>query len=101
MAKYAVVDGKNVINIIEADSVELAESITGFKCVEYTTEPAEPGGTYEDGHFIRVKPYPSWVLNEHYDWEPPVPIFEQKDLENPVMYIWDEDTISWKEWVNE
>jgi hypothetical protein len=97
MAKYAVINGKNVVNVIEADSLEVAESVTGSTCIEYTTEPAEPGGTYENGRFIKVKPYPSWVLDEDFNWQPPVPYPTQEDEENPKFYVWNEDTTSWVE----
>jgi hypothetical protein len=52
MGKFAVIEGNNVINIIVAESKEIAEQITEQICVEYTNEPAEPGGTYIDGIFI-------------------------------------------------
>lgn len=94
MANFAVLDGENVINTIVADSKAIAEEITGKTCVEFTTEPAEAGGTYVGGAFILRKPYPSWVLNADNIWEAPVaqPEFDE---ENPVYYTWDESTTSW------
>tara|TARA_B100001939_G_C16928775_1_gene612981 strand:+ start:1749 stop:2114 length:366 start_codon:yes stop_codon:yes gene_type:complete len=41
--------------------------------------------------FYPPKPYNSWVLNDNYNWEAPVPI---PDDEN--VYIWDEDNLTWK-----
>lgn len=52
MAKFAVLDGNNVINTIIADSKEIAEQITNKTCIEFTIEPAEVGGTYSNGIFI-------------------------------------------------
>ena len=39
--------------------------------------------------FIPPQPYPSWSLNENYDWQPPVPRPEEG------TYRWDEFTLSW------
>jgi len=60
---------------------------------------AEIGGKYDSAHdvFIRVQPYPSWLLNESsFQWEPPVPY--PTELPTGVSgYTWDEPTKSWKE----
>ena len=37
-----------------------------------------------------VSPYPSWVLNDQYDWEAPVPKPEGD-------YAWNEETQTWNE----
>lgn len=36
MAKFAVINGDKVTNIIVADTVEIAQEVTGQSCVEYT-----------------------------------------------------------------
>lgn len=90
---FAVIDGENVLNIIIAESKAIAEEVTGKVCVEYTTEPAEPGGTYVDGTFIPKKPYPSWVLNGSV-WNAPIP-YPTTDLGDLTTFIWDESSISW------
>jgi hypothetical protein len=41
--------------------------------------------------FISPSPYPSWILNENHDWEPPVP--RPADA-NETTY-WDEPSLSW------
>ena len=48
------------------------------------------GGRYDQANnvFITLSPYPSWVLDENFDWQAPVP----KPGED---YIWDEDTQQW------
>lgn len=38
MATFAVIKDNAVINIIVADTKEIAEEATGFECVEYTSE---------------------------------------------------------------
>ena len=93
MANFAVIEGTKIVNTIVADSKAIAEEATGKTCIEYTTESAEPGGSYIDGKFIQIQPFPSWTLNfNSYIWEAPVamPIDEKS-------YRWDEATTSWTE----
>jgi len=40
--------------------------------------------------FIAVSPYPSWVLDENFDWQAPVPY----PADN-ADYSWDEDNQQW------
>ena len=49
------------------------------------------GFTYneEADVFIQPQPFPSWELDEAFDWQPPVPS-PGKD------YMWDEDSLSWE-----
>ena len=43
--------------------------------------------------FIAPKPFNSWVLDTNtFQWNPPVP-----RLQDDVAYVWDEETVSWKE----
>ena len=39
--------------------------------------------------FYSPQPYPSWALDEYYDWQPPVPRPESGD------YVWNEASQSW------
>jgi hypothetical protein len=96
MSKFAVIENNIVLTTIVAESKAIAEEITGATCVEYTTELAEPGGTYLDGKFTRRKPYDSWVSDGDGNWFPPVDA-PSEDLENPKRYTWNEETISWVE----
>jgi hypothetical protein len=53
------------------------------------------GGSYDEVHdaFLRIKPYPSWILNEEtLDWDAPVPY-----PTDGKRYQWDENTLSWVE----
>jgi len=43
MGSYAVVNDGTVINVIIAESQEIAEEVTGLTCVEYENSPAAPG----------------------------------------------------------
>lgn len=92
MANFAVLDGENILNTIIADSKEIAEEVTGRICIEYTTEMAEPGGTYDGVDFIQRKPYPSWVLNSDKQWEAPIPSPENTE---EFYHTWDEESLSW------
>jgi hypothetical protein len=96
MPNFAVLDGQNVVNTIIAESLAIAEEVTGKTCVEYTHEPAETGGTYVDGVFLQRKPFPSWVLDSNNQWEPPVEM-PKYDKENPKNYVWDESVVNWVE----
>lgn len=94
MANFAVIDGINVLNIIIADSKEIAEEITGKTCIEYSdADKAQPGGTYEKELFIPRKPFPSWTLNKSKnEWEAPV----ARPLDDK-LYFWNEEITSWVE----
>jgi hypothetical protein len=50
------------------------------------------GFTYDEVSdvFISPSPFPSWLLSESFDWEPPFP---RPDDDN--FYLWDEETLSW------
>ena len=41
--------------------------------------------------FIPPAPWPSYVLNENYNWEPPTP------MPDSGLHVWDEGTTSWVE----
>ena len=48
MAFFAVLDDNLVVNVIEADTLEIAQRVTKANCVEYTKEnPAAIGWTYD------------------------------------------------------
>ncbi len=57
---------------------------------------ASAGGSYdpENDIFIGPQPYPSWVLDENHDWQPPVeyPTVEEGD---GSRYFWNEETQTW------
>ena len=41
--------------------------------------------------FISPQPYPSWSLDENYDWQPPTPI-----PQDGIKYVWDEVNLVWQ-----
>lgn len=61
------------------------------------------GGKYdkEADAFYLQKPYPSWILNtQTYIWEAPIP-YPGDAIEGHPKYVWDEDTLSWVDRVEE
>jgi hypothetical protein len=52
MANYAVIQNNKVINVIVADSKEIAEEVTSCLCIESTeNNPASIGWTYNGSTF--------------------------------------------------
>jgi len=51
------------------------------------------GFTYDavNDVFIAPQPYPSWSLNQNFDWQPPTP------MPTEGFWLWDEDSLSWLE----
>lgn len=57
MAKYAVLSGDFVINLVVADTKDIAEQVTGNECILFSDEnPAPIGGKYdrENNIFILI-----------------------------------------------
>lgn len=50
------------------------------------------GYTYDavNDLFIAPQPYPSWLLDKNFDWQPPTPRPEG------LGWYWDEDSLSWR-----
>lgn len=96
MAKnFAVIENAKVINVIVADSKEIAESLTEKECIEYTEE--NPLGVdwfwHEDANkYVMPAPHASWVYSvEKNVWEAPIPM----PVEEGKGFMWDEATTSW------
>lgn len=95
MSDFAVISDTVVINVIIADSKEIAEQVSGLTCVESTEENlAIIGGDYVEGYFYGLKPFPSWIRDGQGQWVSPVGMPEF-DENNPVFYAWNEETLSW------
>lgn len=92
MQKYAIIDGNNVINIVEYET-DPGNPPPGFadNIIAVATDFAGPGWTYHDGIFTAPQPYPSWVLVNNV-WEAPIPY-----PNDGKYYRWDEETKSWKD----
>lgn len=94
MLKFAVIDINNtIINVIIAETKEIAEEVTGNLCIDCTSQSIQIGGTFDGEKLWSPQPYLSWVKNqEKNEWEAPIelPLDGKK-------YKWDEETISWVE----
>lgn len=55
MAQFAVINGTRVLNIIVADSQEIAEEVTGLLCVE--TYEGAVGDEYDEETNQFIKPF--------------------------------------------
>jgi hypothetical protein len=82
-----IVDGI-VVNVIVADADFVAQSNLDYVLLSR----GGIGWTYDStaNVFIAPQPYPSWTLDDNYDWQPPVP----QPLAPPLTY-WDEETQTW------
>jgi len=90
MKKYAIINGQDVINLIEYENAP-GNPVPGFDehIVAVETETASPGWTYANGTFTAPQPYPSWTLIDNV-WTPPTPM-----PKNNKINTWDEATLSW------
>lgn len=59
---------------------------------------AAAGYTYDPQRdiFIFPQPYPSWVLDENGDWQPPIPY-----PDDGLIYVWNEDDQDWEAYVEQ
>lgn len=91
----AVIENNVVVNTIIADTVEIAETVTGKTCIEISENYLIGiDWTWNDvvQNYVPPQPYPSWVLNTSKKvWEPPIPV----PVTEGVTYIWDENSVSW------
>lgn len=56
MATYAIVENNLVTNVIIADTLQIAEQVTGKTCIEYNeSNPAGIGWTYDGEKFTAPK----------------------------------------------
>jgi hypothetical protein len=109
MAHYVFLDKNNIVTevIVGIDETELIEKLDpetwysnfrnqNCKRTSYNgkirKQYAGIGFTYnaDADVFIAPQPYPSWILDNNYDWQPPTPKPEGR-------WAWDEDTSSWIE----
>ena len=110
MAHYAFLDENNIVTevITGIDETELIEGLDtetwygnfrGQVCkrTSYNNnirkKYAGIGYTYDavNDVFIAPQPYPSWSLDEDFDWQPPTP----EPIEG--VWYWNEDSLSWLE----
>lgn len=105
MAHYAFIDEQNiVVEVItgrdenEGDWESYYGNLRGLTCLRTSynhnirKQFAGIGYSYDPDAdvFIAPQPFPSWALDENYDWQPPTP---KPDGD----YIWNEDDQQWVE----
>jgi hypothetical protein len=110
MAHYAFLDENNIVTevIVGIDETELIEDLSpetwygnfrGQVCKRTSyngnirKQYAGIGFKYDANAdvFVAPQPYPSWLLDGNFDWQPPVP----KPQEG--VWTWNEDSLSWIE----
>jgi hypothetical protein len=82
---YAQLVNGKVVNVIVADADFIATQ------TDKTYVLCQRGGigwSFDGTNFIAPQPYPSWILDSNFDWQPPTP---KPDGD----YYWNEKTISW------
>jgi hypothetical protein len=111
MAHYAFLDDNNIVTevITGKDEAELIDGLTpeewygnfrGQRCIRTSynnnirKQYAGIGYSYDESAdvFVASQPFPSWSLDENYDWQAPI--------ERPAdgkYYLWDESNQVWVE----
>ena len=95
MGVWYIIENNRVDNVIIADSKEIALQVGHTDTVLEETEDFVLGMNWRyvkelDKWYNPVALYPSWQLDENYDWQPPV---EKPDGD----YYWDEENKEWAE----
>jgi hypothetical protein len=114
MAHFAKLDENNIVlevNVVNNEVLELNnEEESGLKfLIEWSNghtswKQTSYNGTFRKQYcgigfsydpvadvFIAPQPYPSWSLDNNFDWQPPSP------KPSSGLWFWDEDTLSWDE----
>ena len=119
MAHFAELDENNVVLQVivvhnnelldddgqenEAKGVEFCNSLFGHTNWIQTSynnnmrkQFAGVGFSYDDVNdvFVAPQPFPSWSLDENYDWQPPVE-YPADEIGENQNYVWNEETQSW------
>ena len=90
MAIYAHVKNNVVVNTIvaEIDAIDLLPNKNEFVLTDGTVSI---DSNYDGVNFIAPQPYPSWSLDQNYDWQPPTP------KPNNGFWYWDEENLMWQQ----
>lgn len=113
MAHWAEIDENNlVLRVVVGDNNDvngdegyqwIVENLGGtWVKTSYTgkirKQYAGIGFTYDSAAdvFIAPRPFPSWNLDENYDWQPPIPY-----PVDGLMYFWNEADQDWEAYVEQ
>jgi hypothetical protein len=114
MAHFAELDNNNIVKQVvvvkneelivdglevESKGREFLENLLGGTWIQTSynnnirKQYASIGFTYDavNDVFVAPQPYPSWLLDNNFDWQPPTP------MPTEGVWIWDEDNLSWTE----
>lgn len=86
MPNYAIHDGGKVINVIVAESAQIAEEATGLQAIETEGSPWIDW-IIIDGQWAPPQPFSLWTWNG-LEWEAPTP-------QPGPAYYWDDETQNW------
>lgn len=89
MTYYAIIENNKVINVIIAESIDIAKNHTGLSAIETTGTPWIDW-TFENEEWRPPRPYHSWTWGGQ-EWIPPIQM-----PDDDYIYIWDEDNQNWK-----
>jgi len=112
MAHFAEIDENNIVLrvIVVKDDFDEDEALGETFCQNLTNSSnrwirtsyngnirynfAGKGMFYDEINdaFIPTKPFNSWILNENFVWEAPIPY---PVCDENTYYIWDENTLNW------
>ena len=113
MAHYAYLDSNNIVVavIVGKDEDELIEGLDPeiyyAQGTDYTVKRTSYHGNIRKQYagigysydtsadvFISPQPYPSWILDENYDWQAPIPY-----PNDGLIYTWNEENGDWEVYV--
>lgn len=83
--RWAQIENDRVVNIVIADDAWVQSQTDTF--ISIGDSFVEIGGSYENGVYIHLQPYPSWV-REGSGWVAPV-------VKPDGVHAWNESTLSW------
>ena len=111
MAHYAFLDENNIVTevivgIDESETIDGLDTETWYANYKGQTckrtsyngniryNYAGVGYQYDSVNdaFIAPKPYPSWLLDNTFNWQPPIPVPDNTLLK----WIWDEEKLMWQ-----
>jgi hypothetical protein len=91
MQRYAIIQGENVVNVIEYES-QPSNPPPAYDdtYIAVQSNEASVGWTYQNGIFIAPQPYPSWELINNV-WTSPVAM-----PDDGKSYLWNEQAKNWE-----
>jgi len=108
MAHFAKIDNNNIVQEVLVIDNELEHRGEDFLANElglggkwiqtsynnnFRKQYAGVGYFYDEINdiFVSPQPYPSWVLDNNYDWQPPV------ERPESGFWVWNEEVLNWIE----